>query len=69
MTEYEKQADELEERSEHLGEEIDEAREDWERKKADDSVSGAQGAPRDDSELPPPEPDGPTRVRWSSSPR
>jgi hypothetical protein len=42
MTEYEKQADELEERSERLGEEIADVREDWERKKADDSVPGAQ---------------------------
>jgi hypothetical protein len=42
MTEYERQADELEERSERLGDEIAEVREDWERKKADDSVPGAQ---------------------------
>jgi hypothetical protein len=42
MTEYEREADELEERSEQLGEEIAEVRKDWERKKADDSVPGAQ---------------------------
>jgi hypothetical protein len=42
MTEYEQQADELEERSQKLGEEIADVREDWERKKADDSVPGAQ---------------------------
>jgi hypothetical protein len=42
VTEYERQADELEERSEKLGEEIAETREDWERKKADDSAPGAQ---------------------------
>ena len=42
MTEYEQQADELQELSKKVGDEIDEAREDWERKKADDSVPGAQ---------------------------
>jgi hypothetical protein len=42
MTEYERQADELQERSDKLGEEIADAREDWERKSADDSVPGAQ---------------------------
>jgi hypothetical protein len=50
MTEYEQQADELEERSERLGEEIADVREDWERKKADDSVPGAQNP---DTGLPP----------------
>ena len=59
MTEYEQQADELQELSERVGDDIAEAREDWERKKADDDVPGAQGAPRTESgsELPPPEPD------------
>jgi len=42
VTEYEREADELEARSERLGEEIADVREDWERKKADDSVPGAQ---------------------------
>jgi hypothetical protein len=42
VTEYEREADEMEARSEQLGDEIAEAREDWERKKADDSVPGAQ---------------------------
>ena len=58
MTEYEREADEMQERSDRLGEEIADVREDWERKKADDGVPGAQGAPREtESELPPPEPD------------
>jgi hypothetical protein len=42
MTEYEREVDEMEARSEKLGDEIAEAREDWERKKADDKVPGAQ---------------------------
>jgi hypothetical protein len=42
MTEYERQADELQERSDQLGKEIAEVREDWERKKSDDTVPGAQ---------------------------
>jgi hypothetical protein len=41
MTEYEQTADELEERSKQLGEEINDVREDWERKRADDGVPGA----------------------------
>jgi hypothetical protein len=58
VNEYEQQADELQEHSEQVGDDIAEAREDWERKKADDRVPGAQGAPREsESELPPPEPD------------
>ncbi len=58
MNEHEQQADELQELSEQVGDDIAEAREDWERKKADDKVPGAQGAPREsESELPPPEPD------------
>ena len=43
MTEYEQQADELQEQSDKLGEEIADAREDWERKKADHGVPGAHG--------------------------
>ena len=57
MTEYEKQADELQERSDKLGEEISDAREDWERKQADPKVPGATGEPASESELPAPEPD------------
>ena len=57
MTEYERQADELQERSDKLGEEISDAREDWERKQADPKVPGATGEPASESELPTPEPD------------
>jgi hypothetical protein len=57
MTEYERQADELQEKSDKLGEEISDAREDWERKQADPKVPGATGEPASESELPPPEPD------------
>ena len=44
-----RELDEMEERSDELGAEIDDAREDWERKKADPSVPGAPGDD-DDSE-------------------
>ena len=63
--EYERQADDaereladMEERSERVGEHIDEARKDWEAKQADDAVPGATGDPDDgaDGELPPPDP-------------
>ncbi|WP_157592276.1 hypothetical protein [Solirubrobacter soli] len=53
MTEHERELDDLEERSEQLGEEIADVREDWERKKADDQVPGAQGEPRDEDERKP----------------
>jgi len=52
MTEHEEkadrlegQADEMEERSKRLGEDISGAREDWQAKKADDSVPGTPPAP------------------------
>jgi hypothetical protein len=51
------QPDELQERSEKLGEEIADAREDWENRQRDDSVPGATGTPKSDREMPPPEPD------------
>ena len=49
----------MEERSDRLEDEIDDAREDWERKKADSSVPGAVGDPKeseDDLELDPRDP-------------
>ena len=65
MTEHEQHADRLddevenlEERSDRLQAEIADTREDWERKKADDSVPGAP-TPTDDSKTPPPEAEGP----------
>ena len=57
MSEYERDADEMQERSERLGEQIDDTREEWERKQRDDSVPGAVGEPASEDELPPPEPD------------
>jgi hypothetical protein len=55
MNEYEREADDMERRSEQLGEQISDVRQDWERKQLDDSVPGAVGTPKE--ELPPPEPD------------
>lgn len=50
------EADELQDRSDALGEEIADAREDWERKQADDAVPGATGEPKREREMPPPDP-------------
>jgi hypothetical protein len=41
-----READELEEQKDRLGEHIDETRKDWESKKSDESVPGAK--PEDD---------------------
>jgi hypothetical protein len=46
-SEPERDVEEMEERSERLGDEIDDAREDWQRKQADSSVPGAAGEPRE----------------------
>jgi hypothetical protein len=51
----EREIEEMEERSERLEDEIDEARVDWERKKADSSVPGAAGDPDQAEEGPQPE--------------
>jgi predicted nucleic acid-binding Zn-ribbon protein len=51
----EREVDEMEERSERLEDEISDAREDWERKKADSSVPGAAGDPERAEEGPQPE--------------
>jgi hypothetical protein len=68
MTEdHEQQADaaerelaDMEERSQRVGEHIDQARKDWDAKVADPSVPGAGGDPdaddEHDGELPPPDP-------------
>jgi hypothetical protein len=60
--ELEADAQDLEERGEQVGEHIEDARSDWERKKQDDAVPGAQ--PDDDEppasgESPLDEPGGP----------
>jgi hypothetical protein len=56
----ERELDDMERQSERVGAEIDEAREDWERKKRDPSVPGA-GVPGDDAgdAGPEGEPEGP----------
>jgi hypothetical protein len=54
--EAERELEDMEERSERVGEHIEQARKDWESKQADDAVPGATGAPGDDDELPPPDP-------------
>jgi hypothetical protein len=46
MEEPEREVEDMERRSAQVGEDIDAAREDWERKKADDSVPGAGGMPQ-----------------------
>ena len=51
----ERELDDMQERSDELEQEIDEAREDWERKKADSSVPGAAGDPERAEEGPQPE--------------
>jgi hypothetical protein len=53
MTEHperepEREVEDMEERSERLEDDIDSAREDWERKKQDPSVPGAAGEPESD---------------------
>ena len=48
--ELERELDEMQERSEKLGDEIGGAGEDWERRKADESVPGATGEPSEGDE-------------------
>jgi hypothetical protein len=64
MTEHDEHADrvdaeldDMEHHSEQLGDEISGAREQWDRRQADDAVPGAVGDPASEDELPPPEPD------------
>jgi phage shock protein A len=51
----EREIDDLDEQSEQLQDEIEAAKADWERKKADDSVPGAGGKPNIRETGPPPE--------------
>lgn len=58
MTEHdepEREVEDMERLSEQVGDDIADAREDWERKQRDDDVPGATGEPKE--EMPPPEPD------------
>jgi hypothetical protein len=56
----ERELDEMQERADRLEGEIDGASEDWERKKKDDSVPGAGGAP-EQADGPEPEAEYPTK--------
>lgn len=56
----ERELDEMQERSEQLGGEIEGAEEDWERRKADDGVPGAAGEPSQ-ADGPEPEAEYPTK--------
>ena len=57
----ERDLEDLEHRSEQLGEDIEDARADWERKKGDDSVPGAAGKPDAAASEPGPEASYPTK--------
>ena len=57
MEQPEREVEEMEERSGRLGEEISEARDEWERKRADDRVPGAVGQPEQAEGGLPPEAD------------
>jgi hypothetical protein len=48
--ELEREAEDMEHRSERVGDEIDEARREWEAKEDDPSVPGAQPDPDDEQE-------------------
>ena len=50
MERHDDKTDELEERSERLGEHIEEARMDWESKEEDSQVPGAQPDPGEEEE-------------------
>ena len=47
------QADDLEQRSEKLGEQTEDVAQDWERKRSDPNVPGAQPRPEDEEDAPP----------------
>jgi hypothetical protein len=57
----ERELDEMEQRAEKLEDQIDEVREDWERKKADSSVPGAAGDPEKAEDGPQPETNYPSK--------
>ena len=48
--ELEREADKLEQHSEHIGEQIEDVRKDWESKAQDERVPGAQPPPGEDSD-------------------
>jgi len=57
----EREVEEMEERASKLEGQIDEVREDWERKKADSSVPGAAGDPEKAEQGPQPETNYPSK--------
>ena len=62
--EPERQVEDMEEHSERLKREIEDVREDWQRKQADEHVPGASAEPRpgdEESEGPPPEAEDPSK--------
>jgi hypothetical protein len=61
MGEIDRELDDMEHRSDQLHEEIEDAREDWERKKRDPSVPGAAGDPESAETGPQPETDYPSK--------
>ena len=59
--EPERELEDMEERADRLEDEIDEARQDWERKKADPQIPGAVGDPERAEDGPRPETDYPSK--------
>jgi hypothetical protein len=59
--EPEREVDEMQERADRLEDEIDDARDDWERKKRDPHIPGATGDPKHAEEGPQPETDYPSK--------
>jgi hypothetical protein len=57
----EREVEDMEERVSKLDDQIDEVREDWERKKADSSVPGAAGDPEKAEQGPQPETNYPSK--------
>lgn len=62
MTEQpERELEDMQDRTDELGDEIEAVREDWERKKGDSSVPGAAGDPDSAEEGPQPETSYPSK--------
>ena len=59
--EPEREVDEMQERTDRLEDEIDDVREDWERKKRDPRIPGAAGDPERAEEGPQPETNYPSK--------
>jgi hypothetical protein len=52
MSEPERQVENMQEHSDRLKDDIEDVREDWERKQADEQVPGATGEPEESEEDP-----------------